>query len=61
MEVHSRALNAEVGQGLAPSLAFAFHFGAQVALPGTHCTPVWLKSGPSLAKGSTKTAALGVK
>ena len=40
MEVHSRALRAEV----------------ELCRPcqGAHWTPVWVKSGPSLAKGPTK-------
>ena len=33
------------------------HFGALPACQGAHWAPVWVKSGPSLVKGSTKTTA----
>ena len=33
---------------------FCIHFGALPALPLAHRTPVWVKSGLSLAKGSIK-------
>ena len=41
--------------------SFCSHFGVLPARQGTHWAPVWVKSGPSLAKGSTKTSAFGEK
>ena len=61
MEVHSRALCAEVGQGLAPLLAFASILALGRPCQGGPWAPDWVKSGPSLAKGSTKTTAFGEK
>ena len=61
MEVYSRALCAEVGQGLASCVAFASILEVRRPCQGGHLAPVWVKSGPSLAKGSTKTVASGEK
>ena len=61
MEFHSRALCAEVEQGLAPWVAFASILALGRPCQGPPWAPVWVKSGPSLAKGSTKTTAFGEK
>ena len=43
-----------------PHASLFIHFGALPAR-GAYWAPVWVKSGPSLAKGSTKTTASGEK
>ena len=52
---------AEVGQSLAPSVVFASILELCQPCQGAHWAPVWVETGPSLAKGSTKTTAFGEK
>ena len=61
IEVQSSALRAEVGQGLAARLPFPAILELCRPCRGAHWAPVWVKSGPTLAKGSTKTTASGEK
>ena len=61
IEVHSRVSRAEIGQGLARGVAFASISELWGPCQGDHCGPVWVKSGPSAAKGSTRPIAFGGK
>ena len=61
MEEYSRALRAQVGQGLTPWVTFASILVLWRPCQGAHCEPVWVKGGPSLAKGSTKRATFREK